>query len=243
MLTIQPINAFNDNYIWAIINANTQQCIVVDSGEAQPVIDFIKQTGLELVAIWITHKHYDHIGGVAELQQKFPHVEVTAHAEHGVRQDITVSDNSQFSAWDYPVEVWHIAGHTENHLAYLLTINNQKHVFCGDTLFSGGCGRVFTGDMSAMFHSLQRLASLDDNSLFYPAHEYTLSNLKFALTIEPNNQAIKKRYAQALQLTVENKPTLPTSLLQEKQTNLFLQATTQDEFSQLRLMKDIVKLV
>ncbi len=238
MLSIQPINAFNDNYIWAIINNDTQQCIVVDSGQAKPVINFLRETGLELTAIWITHKHYDHTGGVAELQQKFPHVEVIAHAKHGVRQDTVVEENSQFTAWNYNVEVWHIAGHTKNHLAYLLNIDGQKHVFCGDTLFSGGCGRVFTGDMSAMFNSLQRLASLEDTTLLYPAHEYTLSNLKFSLSIEPNNQAIQQRYKQALQLTAENKPTLPTSLLQEKQTNLFLQAKTQKKFSQLRIMKD-----
>ncbi len=238
MISIQPINAFNDNYIWAIVNNNTQQCIIVDSGKAKPVVDFIEQTGLELTAIWITHKHYDHTGGVAELQQKFPNVEVIAHAKHGVRQDITVEENSQFTAWDYTVEVWHIAGHTKNHLAYLLNTDNQYHVFCGDTLFSSGCGRVFTGDMSAMFNSLQRLASLADDTLFYPAHEYTLSNLKFALSIEPNNQAIQQRHAQVLQLTAENKPSLPTSLSQEKQTNVFLQAKSKDEFSQLRFMKD-----
>ncbi len=261
MLSIQPINAFNDNYIWTIINNDTQQCIIVDSGQAQPVIDFIEQTGLELIEIWITHDHHDHIGGVAELQQKFPDVVVFAHVQHAVYNKVCISDNTRFVTWNYEVKVWHIAGHTENHLAYLLNIDGQTHVFCGDTLFSGGCGRVFTGDMSAMFNSLQRLASLDDTALFYPAHEYTLSNLRFALSIEPNNQAIQQRYQQALQLTEENKPTLPTSLLQEKQTNVFLRVVNREflnfithklslpietsrkkqallAFSQLRLMKD-----
>ncbi len=225
MLTIQPIKAFNDNYIWAIINPQTQQVVVVDSGQAQPVIDFINATGLELMAIWITHKHHDHTGGVASLQQAYPQVKVIAHQAHGVVQDMRVGESDCFQLWDNQVTVWHIAGHTEYHLAYLLNIDGRYHVFCGDTLFSAGCGRVFTGDMQAMFNSLQRLASLADDTLFYPAHEYTLSNLNFGLYIEPNNLVMQQRQQEVRQLREMGKASLPSSLLQEKQTNVFLRVT------------------
>ncbi len=226
MLTIQPIKAFNDNYIWAIINPQTQQVVVVDSGQAQPVIDFINATGLELIEIWITHKHHDHTGGVASLQQAYPQLKVIAHQAHGVAQDMKVGESdSSFQLWGNQVTIWHIAGHTEHHLAYLLNIDGRYHVFCGDTLFSAGCGRVFTGDMQAMFNSLQRLAGLADDTLFYPAHEYTLSNLKFGLYIEPNNPAMQRRQQEVQQLGEMGKASLPSSLSQEKQTNVFLRVT------------------
>lgn len=221
-INIQPIKAFSDNYIWTIVNHNNKQVIVIDPGEAKPVIDFLSENELTLTEIWITHKHRDHIGGLDELIQEYPNIKVYAHPKHGVKQTKIVEEGSEFIAFGYIVKVWHIAGHTENHLAYLLDIDDKSHVFCADTLFSAGCGRVFTGDMQAMYQSLQRLSCLSDKTLFYPAHEYTASNLKFGLYIEPDNVAMQKRLLKVQQSSELGKPSLPTSLAQEKMINVFL---------------------
>lgn len=244
MIEFHPIHAFSDNYIWAMVNTQTQQTIVIDPGQANPVIDFIKQQQLTLTEIWVTHKHPDHIGGIDDLVRQFPHIKLVAHTQHGVHQMyqsqkskqpqqnlqcVAVDDNSQIRAWTHDTcdtQVWHVPGHTQHHLAYLVKVNNTTHVFCGDTLFSGGCGRVFTGDMQAMFTSLQRFNGLAaNNTWFYPAHEYTASNLTFGLHIEPNNTAMQNRLDEVKQLTNHAKSSLPSSLALEQQINVFLRVT------------------
>lgn len=225
MIKITAIKAFNDNYIWAIINENNRQLIVIDPGQATPVIEFVEANQLRLTAIWITHKHADHTGGVVALQQQYPLVQVVAHKQHGIEPDFFVREGSYLQAWEYNVAVWQIAGHTKHHLAYLLDLqkyDGKQHVFCGDTLFSGGCGRVFTGDYQAMFASLQRLNTLAEDTLLYPAHEYTASNLKFGLYIEPTNGAMKKWQQRVEALTATGEPSLPTSLAVERLINVFL---------------------
>lgn len=235
MLTISPIFAFTDNYIWAIINDKTNEVIIVDAGQAKPVLDFVKNQNLSISQIWVTHHHNDHIGGIAELAEKFPNAQIFAHADvlpqiglknsaQGTfQQSIAVGENSELSAWGNAVQVWQVPGHTENHLAYLLTLDDNLHVFCGDTLFRAGCGRVFTGTMVQLFESFDRFNDLhDENALFYPAHEYTLSNLKFAEFIEPNNPHIQTAIYQAEQCRQNNQPTLPTTLADERLINPFL---------------------
>ncbi len=233
MLKIHPIAAFSDNYIWAIVNDETQEVIIIDAGEAKPVLDFVQQNSLSITQIWVTHQHNDHIGGISELAQNFPNVEIFAHTViHPLIQakNLTaVGEGSELTAWSdilrLPVQVWQVAGHTENHLAYLLTFEDKLHIFCGDTLFRAGCGRVFTGTIGQLFESFDRFAGLHDaDTLFYPAHEYTLSNLKFAQFIEPNNPNIQQAIAHDRQLRAQGKPTLPTSLADEKAINPFLRA-------------------
>ena len=233
MLKIHPIPAFNDNYIWAIINDELKQVIIVDAGDAKPVLDFVTSQQLTITQIWVTHQHDDHIGGIAELVDRFPNIKVFAHPD--IKQLLpanrvtTVTEGTDLTAWGdtlkLPVHVWQVSGHTANHLAYLLTFDDRVHIFCGDTLFRAGCGRVFTGTILQLFESFDRISQLhDEDVLFYPAHEYTLSNLKFAQAIEPNNAAIAQAIAHDTALRQQGKPTLPTTLSDEKAINPFLRA-------------------
>ena len=214
MLKITPIPALADNYIWLLQQGNEAVCI--DPGEAAPVAGYLKAHGLMLRQIWITHHHTDHTAGLPELIRQFPDCRVYAnhdipHATH------TVGEGSHWTLWQNQVEVWHTPGHTQTHLSYLLQAGGQAHLFCGDTLFSAGCGRVFDGTPAQLFASLQRINRLPENTLLYPAHEYTAANLRFAAHIEPDNPHII-----AAQQRAQTIPTLPVTLAREKQTNPFL---------------------
>ena len=242
MLAIHPIPAFNDNYIWAIINNDAKQAIIVDAGDAAPVLDFLQKNNLNICQIWVTHHHQDHIGGVAELANIYPNAQIFAHVDiHPLVKAKNLQaarEGSELTAWGCPVQVWQVAGHTDNHLAYLLTLEQHLHVFCGDTLFRAGCGRVFTGTIEQLFESFERFAELhDEQTLFYPAHEYTLANLKFAQFIEPNNQVIKQAWEQDSQLRQQNKPTLPTALRDEKAINPFLRAAIQPSDAMIQTLQ------
>ncbi len=221
-MQIYPIKAFNDNYIWTLINKNNKQAIVIDPGQAAPVAEYMQEHGLELTSIWTTHHHFDHTGGVMELQEFFPMTHIVAHSEHGVEEDQTIKDGSTVSAWACSTQVWDIPGHTGSHIAYVLDNEGRKHCFCGDTLFSGGCGRVFTGTIEQLFESFKRINELPADTLLYPAHEYTANNLRFALTIEPDNVAIQQALVQAEELTAKGLCTLPVTLEHERAINVFL---------------------
>ena len=219
---IHPIKAFNDNYIWTLINKNNKQAIVIDPGQSAPAGKYMQEHGLELISIWTTHHHFDHTGGVMELQEYFPMTHIVAHSEHGVEEDQTIKDGSTVSAWGCSAQVWDIPGHTGSHIAYVLDNEGRKHCFCGDTLFSGGCGRVFTGTIEQLFESFKRINELPADSLLYPAHEYTANNLRFALTIEPQNAAMQQALARAEELTAQGLCTLPVTLEHERAINVFL---------------------
>ena len=219
---IHPIKAFNDNYIWTLINDSNKQAIVIDPGQAAPVVAYLEENGLELTSIWTTHHHHDHIGGVAELQESYPMTHLVAHTEHNVDEDQAIKDGSTVSAWGCSAQVWDVSGHTASHMAYILDIDGRKHCFCGDTLFSAGCGRVFTGTMEQLHDSFKRLNGLPADTLLYPAHEYTASNLRFGLFIEPANEAMQQALAQAEDKTAQGIPTLPVTLEHERAINVFL---------------------
>jgi hydroxyacylglutathione hydrolase len=223
-LRIYPIKAFNDNYIWTLINDSNKQAIVIDPGQAAPVADYMQQHGLELISIWITHHHHDHTGGVAELQEHFPMTHIVAHSEHGVDEDQTIKDGSTVNAWGCSAQVWDVSGHTASHMAYILDVDGLKHCFCGDTLFSGGCGRVFTGTIEQLYASFKRLDELPAEALFYPAHEYTASNLRFGLSIEPDNTAMQQALQEAEAKTLQGIATLPVTVAHERAVNVFLRA-------------------
>ena len=215
VLQIRPLAAFTDNYIWLLQQGQTAVC--VDPGDAAPVLACLRQDGLQLTAIWITHHHHDHIGGVAALQAAFP--DCTVFGPAGVA-GVThvVAEGDQWQQWGCDVQVWAVPGHTHNHVAYLLADETAcLNVFCGDTLFSAGCGRVFCGTMADLYASLTRFKQLPPTTRFYPAHEYTAANLRFAAHIEPDNAAI-----QAALTTAKNVPTLPVSLAHERAVNPFL---------------------
>ncbi len=240
-LQIYPIKAFNDNYIWAIVCQDSKQAILVDVGECSPALAFLKDNQLELSAIWITHHHDDHIAGVGELLEYYPTAQLFAHSKHGlnhyhpilldsISQNLTTSnlDNaSTINAFGRPVAVWQSFGHTDSHLSFGVD-DGVCHVFCGDTLFRAGCGRVFTGTMSELYHSFERYSQMPDETLFYPAHEYTLANLAFAKACEPNNIAIDHAISQDKQKRANHQPTLPTILADEKAINPFMRAVCGD---------------
>ncbi|PIT21587.1 hydroxyacylglutathione hydrolase [Snodgrassella communis] len=218
MMQIVPLPALTDNYIWLLRQGN--QAIVVDPGEAAVVMNYLAAQALNLNAIWLTHAHYDHTDGVAALKQHYPQCQVAGWNEWP-EVNRAVNEGSEFEVFGQQVAVWYIPGHTADHLAYILTDSaGQQRVFCGDTLFSAGCGRVFTGTMAQMFASLQRLNSLPENTLFYPAHEYTAANLKFAQAVEPDNPAIRQALLQTATL-----PTLPVNLAHEREINPFLRTS------------------
>lgn len=224
MLKIIPISSLSDNYIWLIIHHN--ECIAVDTGDDTVVIDYLTKNHITLKSIWITHHHDDHIGGVANLVKTYPATQVFAHQAHGIdikSDNLTLIDkNDKLDTFGFVAQVWHTAGHTDSHLSFVLDVNGQHHVFCGDTLFSAGCGRVFTGTIEQLFYSFQQFNQLADNTFFYPAHEYTLNNLQFAQFIEPNNGDISDHIDHCQRLLNNNQPTLPTTLALEKKINPFL---------------------
>ena len=208
-MTIIALSAFKDNYIWIIKNQDDFIC--VDPGDAAPVLAFVQQEQLTLSHVLLTHHHADHIGGVRELKKHFPDVIVHNMYDSTQKPEFIQLGNYKFDVLNTP-------GHTGTHVCYFEP--NQHWLFCGDTLFSAGCGRVFDGTMNALYTSLQQLKHLPDDTLVYCAHEYTRQNLKFALTVEPNNQA-----AQAHLNFLEANPnqnSLPSTIALEKKINPFL---------------------
>lgn len=210
MLKILAIPAFKDNYIWALVT--NAKAIVVDPGEAVSVIEYLKQNCLQLAAIFVTHHHKDHSGGVADL---------AAYQEAPVYSE----KNNKIEILGFPIfQVLKIPGHTLDHCAFY----SEGILFCGDTLFSAGCGRVFEGTIEQMYASLLKLKSLPGDTKIYCGHEYTLANLKFAKNVEPNNLAIKNKIIEVEKLRAEKQPSLPSFLHEELQINPFLRCDIPD---------------
>lgn len=222
-MNLLPLPAFADNYIWMLHDG--QRALVVDPGDAQPVLQALQQEGVQLQGILVTHHHGDHIGGVAELR------EATGAAVYGPAHEpmpeplhrVVGGDTVRLLELDF--QVIDVPGHTAGHIAYVAQPAGEDPIlFCGDTLFSAGCGRLFEGTPAQMQASLARLTALPDATRVCCAHEYTLSNLKFALEVEPDN-AVLVRYAEQCQtLRAQNRPTLPSSIATERQINPFLRS-------------------
>ncbi len=218
MLSVRPIPAFRDNYIW--LAGNGRLAIVVDPGDADPVLETLARDHLELVAVLITHHHSDHVGGIAKLLSHYPvpvygpAAEAIPHLSHPLHEADTVRLGA---AW--PIfTVLEVPGHTAGHIAY----HGGGALFCGDTLFGGGCGRLFEGTAAQMHASLTKLAGLPDDTLVYCAHEYTRGNLRFALAVEPGNPDLQARLREVEQQAHAGQPTVPSRLGTEKLTNPFL---------------------
>jgi hydroxyacylglutathione hydrolase len=220
-IEIIPIKALTDNYIWAICNLDSKQCICVDPGESPAVVAFLQQNSLTLDAIFVTHHHWDHTHGIAGLIQHY-HVPVYGPSQENLAHcDFPLSDTELVSRdmlGDMKFEILYIPGHTLGHIAFYA----PGILFCGDTLFSSGCGRVFEGTMEQMYHSLQRLANLPDDTQVYCGHEYTLHNLRFAQLVEPDNLQIAQRLELVEKMRANDKCTVPSSIAVEKSCNPFL---------------------
>lgn len=220
-MEIIPIKAFKDNYIWCIVDSDTKQCVVVDPGDAKPVFEYLNNHDLILKAILITHHHWDHTNGVAELMSKY-HVAVYG-AENSPNELITqrVNDNDEITILNkFKLRVLTIPGHTLDHIAYY----GDNKVFSGDTLFGAGCGRIFEGSAEQMYGSLNKLKNLPENTEVYCGHEYTVANLQFAKVVEPNNKDILSRLEISQALVANNDPTLPSTIALEKCTNPFFRS-------------------
>jgi len=225
MLQIEPIAAFSDNYIWLLINQDTRAAVVVDPGDAAPVEAVLSEHDLRLEGIMITHHHFDHVGGLAQLRE--------THACHvwgphnpgidGIDSRLGEGDHVEILGVDFTII--EVPGHTMDHIAFYHE-GERPLLFCGDTLFAGGCGRVFEGTFPMMHASLKKLAALPPATAVYCAHEYTLANLAFAQAVEPDNQALAERVAEAEATRAQSKPTVPSTLALELETNPFLRAET-----------------
>lgn len=227
------IPALNDNYIWLYGRENLP-VIVIDIPETTQLINYIHQHQLQVEAVLLTHHHDDHTAGVNEFKRAFPHIKVFGTEETSKKGATEIIQAGRLQTEHYDIQVIETAGHTEQHISYVV----DGHLFCGDSLFSAGCGRVFTGDYEKMFTGLQRLSQLPDDTIVCPAHEYTLSNLAFAETVLVNNEMLITHKEKVQQLRADNQPSLPTTLALEKQINPFLRAKTLEEFIALRLAKD-----
>lgn len=218
-LDVHPISAFEDNYIWSI--HNQQYCVVVDPGDAAPVIEYCKNEQLTLVAILITHHHSDHTGGIDTLLKFYPDIPVYGPQNPKIQQithRLKDGDHIELGLLKINLSVMEVPGHTLDHISYY----GEGSLFCGDTLFSAGCGRLFEGTPLQMFQSLAKFTALPSETKVFCTHEYTLANIKFAKAVEPDNQALVEYENWAIQQRTNNLPTLPSSLEKEKNINPFL---------------------
>ncbi|WP_410686121.1 hydroxyacylglutathione hydrolase [Avibacterium paragallinarum] len=227
------IPALDDNYIWLYARENLP-VIVIDIAESTPLLAYLQQHQLEVEAVLLTHKHQDHVGGLAEFKQHYPDVPVFGPQETADLGATQIINEGEIRTTHYQIQVLPSGGHTENHVSFVV----DGHLFCGDTLFSGGCGRVFTGDYAQMFDSLQRLKALPDSTIVCPAHEYTLSNLQFAEKVLLKSAFLTDYVAKIVALRQQHQPSLPTTLGLEKRINPFLQAENLAQFTQWRKLKD-----
>jgi hydroxyacylglutathione hydrolase len=237
-MRVEIIPCLQDNYSYLIIDDNNSSACIVDPGEAKPIIDYLKNKKIKLKYILNTHHHFDHIGGNKDLKKKFGSIVVGFKKDINriPEIDILLEDNEIWKAENFIAKIMHIPGHTTGHICFHFF--QEKLVFTGDTLFSLGCGRIFEGTYKEMFESLSKIKSLPEETKVYCGHEYTLSNLKFCIKYNPENPYLKKK-AEIIKKKINNGlPTIPSTIKDELECNIFLRANDLESFSKLRDLKD-----
>ncbi|AQS84200.1 MAG: hydroxyacylglutathione hydrolase [Acetobacter aceti] len=238
-ITVLPIPALSDNYVWLLTDTETGMVAVVDPGECAPVRAAIEAHGGRLDTIFLTHHHADHTGGAETLRDRYDAriVGAAADAARLPSLDQAVRAGDRISFGDSQALVLETPGHTLGHIAYYF--DDPASLFCGDTLFSLGCGRLFEGTPEQMYASLHEFDALPDETLVYCGHEYTASNARFALSVTPDNTALQHRAEDVLRLRAKGLPTVPSTLGSERSCNPFLRAASSSELGKLRRQKDM----
>ncbi|MFS2123163.1 hydroxyacylglutathione hydrolase [Pseudomonas sp. Pseusp97] len=231
MIQIDALPAFSDNYLWLLQDAARRECAVVDPGDAAPVEQWLQaHPGWKLTDILVTHHHADHVGGVARLKAETGARVLGPAGEKIPGRDVALEDGDRVEVLGLEFQVIHVPGHTLGHIAYFHSTDSnedekQPLLFCGDTLFAAGCGRLFEGTPAQMHASLSRLAALPGQTAVYCAHEYTLSNLRFACAVEPKNPEVLARFEEVSRWREQGRISLPSSIALERATNPFLRVS------------------
>lgn len=240
-IQVLQIPVLQDNYGYVVVDPKNKKAALIDTPDATDLLHVLKELAAketELAAILNTHHHWDHAGGNAEIlaaHQVLVYCSVFDYEEKRIDGAThPVKEGDEVRVGDLRFQVLDVPGHTLGHIAYY----GHGVLFCGDTVFVSGCGRLFEGTAEQMFHSLAKIKKLPDDTLIYCAHEYSEENLRFALTVDPDNVALQKKYAEVKKARAQNQPTVPTRLGEEKQYNPFLRAKTVEEFARVRKLKD-----
>lgn len=237
-LDIVRIPVLSDNYVWLVHDPESKATMVVDPAVAEPVLAAAAERGWTITDIWNTHWHPDHTGGNAAIKEATG-CTITGPAAEYARiptLDVQVKDGDKVKLGNHVADVWDVPAHTAGHIAYHFA--RDAAIFVGDTMFAMGCGRLFEGTAEQMFANMQKLGTLDDATRVYCAHEYTLSNARFAVTVEPDNVALAERLAAVESARAAGEATVPTSIGEERATNPFLRAPNAAELGRIRALKD-----
>jgi hydroxyacylglutathione hydrolase len=241
-LDIVRIPVLSDNYVWLVHDPVSEATMVVDPAVAEPVLAVARARGWTITDIWNTHWHPDHTGGnaaIKEAAKAWGGCKITGPAAEYARiptLDVQVKGGDKVRLGEHVADVWDVPAHTAGHIAYHFA--NDAAIFVGDTMFAMGCGRLFEGTAEQMFANMQKLSTLDDATRVYCAHEYTLSNARFAVTVEPDNAALAERLAAVESARAAGEATVPTSIGEERATNPFLRAPSAAELGRIRALKD-----
>lgn len=238
MVEIARVPVLNDNYVWLIHDEASGETAAIDPAVGQPVLDAAAARGWRITQIWNTHWHPDHIGGNAEIKAATGCKITAPAAEAGKIPTLerAVGEGDKVSLGGIEAEVFEVPAHTAGHIAYYLP--TEKVVFVGDTLFAMGCGKLFEGTAEQMYGNMKRLEALPADTKVYCAHEYTLANARFAITVEPNNQDLQRRFAQVVAAREAGEATVPTDIGLERATNPFMRASSIAELAERRAAKD-----
>jgi hydroxyacylglutathione hydrolase len=235
-MEIVAVPAFADNYLWLLHDQESGETAVVDPGDAAPVLAEAERRGWSIGQVWNTHWHRDHTGGNLDIKTATG-ARISGPADEDIPgRDVALREGSEVRIGNHVGRIIEVPGHTLGHVAILF--DQERAAFVGDTLFAMGCGRLFEGTPAQMYRSLQRLVELPEDMKLYCAHEYTLSNARFAAHAEPDNRAIAERLAKVEKLRSAGEMTVPTTVAEERETNPFVRSTNEEEFARRRAAKD-----
>ena len=237
-MEVKIIPCLEDNYAYLLIDNTNNTACIIDPSEASPIINYLEKNKIKLSFILNTHHHYDHVGGNKKLKEIYG-AKVIGYIDDKKRIpeiDIIVKNNQIWKEKNFEAKIIHIPGHTKGHICFYFF--NEKKIFSGDTLFSLGCGKIFEGTYAQMFESLNFFKTLPQDTNIYCGHEYTLKNSEFCLKHDPNNQNLKKKIQKIKEKLNKNLPTLPTTIKDEIECNIFLRTENLENFSKLRDLKD-----